>query len=226
MASSIAGPSDQQRRVIIDGVTFEFDRDGQRLKRIGGGYLCQLDARLALTHHSDATDPNTPINTSSTATGDGARRTPLSLSMSGHQYIRTKSGNLIAAEVIRRRRSGDNLGGSPSKRGGRAYARQVVDGVHVVRSYVKALSSKSRPCRNGRGIVKSQEPCRYFTKTGAPLPKFQPFIPTYDVPRLKRRPLQSRVHMSLRPRSETPRHLSQVHARQMPLRQEHMSGLA
>jgi hypothetical protein len=35
MTASVAGPS-QQRRVVIDGVTFEFDKDGQRLKRIGG----------------------------------------------------------------------------------------------------------------------------------------------------------------------------------------------
>jgi hypothetical protein len=35
MASSVVGPSDQ-RRVVIDGVTFEFDKDGQRLKRVGG----------------------------------------------------------------------------------------------------------------------------------------------------------------------------------------------
>ncbi len=37
--SSVAGPSDQARRVVIDGATFEFDKDGQRLKRIEGGRI-------------------------------------------------------------------------------------------------------------------------------------------------------------------------------------------
>jgi hypothetical protein len=107
MASSVIGPSDQ-RRVVIDGVTFEFDKDGQRLKRVGGEgagvfFAACVQMRDTDFNRSEAIDLETHIDTSTS--------TPTSFSMSGQQYLRTKRGNFVSAESVRRRRSSGDLSG-------------------------------------------------------------------------------------------------------------------
>lgn len=75
-----------KKRVVIDGVVFEFEEGGTKLKRM---------------------DDMSPARAATAETAAGSTSTPTrhTLSMSGHQYLRTKSGNLIAAEKVRRRKS-------------------------------------------------------------------------------------------------------------------------
>lgn len=96
-----------------------------------------------------------------------------------------------------------------------------------------------------RRAEQAKKPCRYFTKTGAwnirqtkvtdsafsrisydpstRSPTFRYSSPHTQVCVHTDRPLQSRVDMSLHPRSHTRRHLSQVSTRQMPLHLCHLS---
>lgn len=68
----------EAKRVVIDGVIFQFDEDGKKLVRIGGEVV---------TGRSDLPD---------LTTGDSGTPTRSSLSYGGEKYRRTKRGNLIS----------------------------------------------------------------------------------------------------------------------------------
>jgi len=80
-------------QIIIDGVVFEFDGTGEKMIKIG-----------PVPQEPEADDGSQDVG-SSRAPVSGSQSTPLNASVDGQQYVRTKNGNLISAELLAQRRA-------------------------------------------------------------------------------------------------------------------------
>lgn len=81
--------------VIIDGVTFEFDESGTKLVKKRAA--TSADGESSTQGDDDVSGEASTEAPSSTAT-------PLRTSINGHNFVRTKTGNLISKEILDRRR--------------------------------------------------------------------------------------------------------------------------
>lgn len=165
-AAGLGQSLELKQRVVIDGVVFEFEEGGSKLKR--------------MDEISTSPYATTPGARAESTTNANANATPTrhSLSMSGHQYLRTKNGNLIAAEKVRRRKSFGGSEGQSSSKNARGY-------VHSYMSLFGNSAGNENQCRESlhlqvlkhdlllnnskyrlKLVQKIDEPCRYFTKTG------------------------------------------------------------
>lgn len=86
---------DNMGEVIIDGVTFEFDKTGARLVKKSEPRAPPLDSREAIETSQPAS--------AEAKIGLAQSITPSRTSVNGQTFVRTKKGNLVSAELLERR---------------------------------------------------------------------------------------------------------------------------
>ncbi|KLT42527.1 hypothetical protein CC85DRAFT_292032 [Cutaneotrichosporon oleaginosum] len=82
----------ESKRVVIDGVIFQFEEGGKQLTRIGGDLMSVADADL----------PELSAGSSAAAQGTPTRHR---LKYGGQQYRRTKRGNLVSRAALEAKRA-------------------------------------------------------------------------------------------------------------------------
>ncbi|GAK67264.1 CCCH zinc finger protein [Moesziomyces antarcticus] len=131
---------DNMGEVVIDGVVFEFDPSGTKLVKKAAQPSASSDDQASA---SAAAGSSTPSSSA----------VPLKMSINGQEYIRTKRGNLISAELLAKRRVQAKMGRLDKMVG------QI--------SAMQATRNAGRSKRSGPvDVQKSRTLCTFFNKTG------------------------------------------------------------
>lgn len=142
-ASSSVRRGDNMGEVVIDGVVFEFDPSGTKLVK---------KVPQPSTSAPEQAPETTPSEPSTSAI-------PLKTSINGTDYIRTKRGNLISAELLAKRRA---------QREQQAKMGRLDKMVNQL-SAIQATRNASSRTKTSRTLDtrKSRTLCTFFQKTGA-----------------------------------------------------------
>lgn len=149
-ASSSVRRGDNMGEVVIDGVVFEFDPSGTKLVKKAVQPSVSVDASASTSVSEAGAGPSTPVTSTVV---------PLKTSINGQDYIRTKRGNLISAELLAKRkaqREAQAKMGRLDKMVGQISAIQATrNGAVRTKPGARALDAK-----------KARTLCTFFNKTG------------------------------------------------------------
>ncbi|KAJ9476043.1 putative mRNA 3'-end-processing protein YTH1 (putative) [Pseudozyma hubeiensis] len=137
---------DNMGEVVIDGVVFEFDPSGTKLVK-----------KPIQPSSSDISEH--PAPSSSTTTTGTSTAVPLKTSINGQDYIRTKRGNLISADLLAKRKA---------QREAQAKMGRLDKMVGQI-STIQATRNSSRKAGEGSRTLdakKARTLCTFFNKTG------------------------------------------------------------
>ncbi|GAC75380.1 C3H1-type Zn-finger protein [Moesziomyces antarcticus T-34] len=139
-ASASVRRGDNMGEVVIDGVVFEFDPSGTKLVKKAVQPSASADESASASVAAGSSAPSTSA-------------VPLKTSINGQEYIRTKRGNLISAELLAKRRAQAKMGRLDKMVG------QI--------SAMQATRNAGRSKRSGAvDVQKSRTLCTFFNKTG------------------------------------------------------------
>ncbi|KAJ1576751.1 hypothetical protein NDA11_006289 [Ustilago hordei] len=145
--SSSVRRGDNMGEVVIDGVVFEFDPSGTKL----------VKKAQQPSSSSDIAHGNTP-STSTTSNPSSSAVVPLKTSINGQDYIRTKRGNLISADLLAKRRAQRE---AQAKMGRLDRMVGQISAIQATRN----SSSRTKPSRT-LDAKKARTLCTFFNKTG------------------------------------------------------------
>ncbi|KAK4703501.1 hypothetical protein P7C70_g2717, partial [Phenoliferia sp. Uapishka_3] len=155
---------------IVDGVVFVSDARGNKLVRKPGALMPPSLVRLVSSDNLLLS-----AGTSLLVAGTPDSSTPRRTSVSGMQYIRTKSGNLVSLEFARKRKEAMEKGVLQDKKDRLDRLVGIVKGVQDARSDVRSTRGSARGRGRGRGLtcpyshvhVSRDAPvCRAFVEIG------------------------------------------------------------
>ncbi|CDW98568.1 hypothetical protein [Sporisorium scitamineum] len=145
--SSSVRRGDNMGEVVIDGVVFEFDPSGTKL------------VKKPVQPSSSSTIPNTSASSTSKP-GTTSTAVPLKTSINGQDYIRTKRGNLISAELLAKRKA---------QREAQAKMGRLDKMVGQISAIQATRNASARPNKAGSrtlDVKKARTLCTFFNKTG------------------------------------------------------------
>ncbi|SYW76089.1 uncharacterized protein UBRO2_01160 [Ustilago bromivora] len=138
---------DNMGEVVIDGVVFEFDPSGTKL----------VKKALQPSSSSDIAHGNIP-STSTTSNPSSSAVVPLKTSINGQDYIRTKRGNLISADLLAKRRAQREAQAKMGR------LDEMVGQISAIQA-TRNSSSRTKPSRT-LDAKKARTLCTFFNKTG------------------------------------------------------------
>ncbi|TKY87989.1 hypothetical protein EX895_003085 [Sporisorium graminicola] len=147
--SSSVRRGDNMGEVVIDGVVFEFDPSGTKLVK-----------KPIQPSSSENTQSTAAASSASAAGASTSAAVPLKTSINGQDYIRTKRGNLISAELLAKRkaqREAQAKMGRLDKMVGQISAMQATRNASA-----RANKARSRTL----DVKKARTLCTFFNKTG------------------------------------------------------------
>lgn len=143
--SSSVRRGDNMGEVVIDGVVFEFDPSGTKL------------VKKAVQPFSNPDDAQNQTPCTSTA-NECSTAVPLKTSINGQDYIRTKRGNLISADLLAKRKA---------QREAQAKMGRLDKMVGQISAMQATRNSSRKPGVSRRlDVSKARTLCTFFNKTG------------------------------------------------------------
>lgn len=149
--SSSVRRGDNMGEVVIDGVVFEFDPSGTKLVKKAVQPSSSIDNGT-----DNASSTSTPSDPSSSSAA-----VPLKTNINGQDYIRTKRGNLISADLLAKRRAQRE---AQAKMGRLDKMVGQISAIQATRN----ASSRTKPGSGSRTLDanKARTLCTFFNKTG------------------------------------------------------------